>query len=195
MQKQYHFKPSVTVLSGLPLTGRTTLAERLAAVSNLEIIDVDVIRGETDKTRKQNPSVRWLPPKQEKAIMKKAYAILCQRAKERVCAGAAVLLTATFSREEFKRPLEKFYYSLQENNIAFKAFLLTAEDREIEKRIEQRRLEGSVSNVDTLEKYQWSKTIFKPINFVSLTEVDTANSTIVNKVLADLTDLLDNPII
>ncbi|EKE14931.1 MAG: hypothetical protein ACD_12C00241G0001 [uncultured bacterium] len=191
-KKLYSFKSSAIVFSGLPLTGKTTLAKRLAVVSNLEVIDVDVVREEIDETRKQSPSSKWLSSKQEKAIMKKAYAILCQRARERIFKGAAILLTATFSREEFKKPLKELYSFLQENNIPFKAFLLTAADEKIEKRIEQRRLKGSVSNVSTLEKYQWAKTIFKPINFVSPTKIDNTSLNSFNKVLVNLRDLLDD---
>lgn len=190
--KKINIKPSVTVLSGTPLTGKTTLAEKLIAISNLEMIDVDIIREEIDETRKLDPSQRWLPPDQELAIMVKSYTLLCQRAIEETQAGRAIIITGTFSRDVFKQPLEELYKLAQEKGIPFRPFLLTTTDEEAEKRIKKRKKEGSASNVDTLEKYQWSGTIFSPIAFAPLAQVDTGTDDYAYKVLEHLSDLIVN---
>lgn len=47
-------RPCVVVLSGIPLSGKTVLAEKLVERSNFKMIDVDIIRNEIDESRKEN---------------------------------------------------------------------------------------------------------------------------------------------
>lgn len=75
-------KPCLIILSGVPLTGKTVLAEKLVDSSNLETIDVDAVRNEIDELRKIDESVRMLELSQEKETMVKSYTEMCKRAKK-----------------------------------------------------------------------------------------------------------------
>ena len=81
-------------------------------------------------------------------------------------------VTGTFSREEFKRSLKEIYND-SSRVIPIRIFLLSAPDEEIEKRIERCRLEGSPSNINTLERFQWAKGFFQPIDFAPVTQIET----------------------
>lgn len=187
------FRSSVMVLSGRPLSGKTYLSEKLVGVSNLQTIDVDTIRNEIDETRKKDGQIRLLEPEKELEIMTKSYAEMCKRAEEAANSGMPVLLTGTFSRAEFKQPLEQLAKILQERGIPLKIFLLTASDEEVAKRIDKRKAGGSLSNIDSLDKYQWSKGFFKKIEFVPVMEIDTTKPDSTNEILKNLQDLKIKP--
>ena len=186
-------RPSVVVLSGVPLSGKTHLAERLVGSSNLQMIDVDTIRNEIDKTRKKDGQVRLLEPEKEREVMVNSYTEMCKRAEQMVNSGVPILMTGTFSRIEFKQPLEQLVDNLKKYNIPFKIFLLTVPDEEIVKRIDQRKDSGSLSNIDSLERYQWAKGFFKKIDFAPVIEVDTSKPGSDEEVLKSLKDLEIKP--
>lgn len=111
-----------------------------------------------------------------------------QTGKKIIDEGNPVLITGTFSRKEFKQPLEELADSLEGSGIPIKAFLLTASYEDISARIEERKKGGSLSNIDSLEKYSWAKGIFEKINFVPLVEVDTSRPDYVDEVVKSLED-------
>jgi predicted kinase len=187
------FRPSVVVLSGTPLSGKNYLSERLAASSNFGTIDVDTVRHELDETRKKNGQVRLLPPDQEREIMVQSYTEMCRRTEEMVAGGIPVVMTGTFSRAEFKQPLERLCMIAQEQGFPFKAFLLTMSDEEVIKRIESRRADGGLSPIDSLDKYQWAKGFFKKIEFVPVVEIDSSKPNSIDEVLKNLKDLVAKP--
>ncbi|MBI5079294.1 hypothetical protein HZB06_01285, partial [Candidatus Wolfebacteria bacterium] len=106
-------RPCVIVLSGMPLSGKTHLAKKLDDSFNFQILDVDVIRNRIDESRR-NGQTRMLEPEKEKAVMIKSYEEMCKQAENLVGTGAAVLMTGTFSRAEFKLPLEQLAGRLKE---------------------------------------------------------------------------------
>lgn len=167
------FMTCVIVLSGLPLTGKTTLAEQLAATSNLCVVDVDYVREEIDEGRKHDSSAQMLPPEEEKAIMTRAYQLACQKALELVENYKPVIIAGTFSREEFKKSLQDLKETLDKKDIPLKAFLLTASEDQIAKRIEKRRQQGSVSNIDSLDRFTWAKSLFGEIQFMEVHRIDS----------------------
>lgn len=178
-------RPCVIVLSGMPLSGKTHLAKKLDDSFNFQILDVDVIRNRIDESRR-NGQTRMLEPEKEKAVMIKSYEEMCKQAENLVGTGAAVLMTGTFSRAEFKLPLEQLAGRLKERKISLRVFLLTVSDKEALRRIEKRKKEGSFSNIDTLEKYQWAKSIFSKIEFASVSEIDTSGSDYTNRVIENI---------
>jgi len=182
-------RPSVTVFSGVPLSGKTHLAEKLVALSNLQTIDVDTVRNEIDETRKKDGLIRLLEPDKEREVVTNSYVEMCKRAEEMVNSGTPVLVTGTFSRAEFKQPLEQLVNNLKEQNIPFKIFLLTAPDEEVEKRIKKRQEEGSLSNIDSLEKYLWAKGFFKKVEFAPVIEIDTSKQDCDEQIFEHLKDL------
>ena len=66
---------------------------------------------------------------------------------------------------------------------------MTASDEEISRRIQKRQRKGNLSNIDSLEKYQWAKGIFNRIEFVPVTEINTVDSDHSNYVFEIMKDL------
>lgn len=191
--KKLLLRPCVIIFSGVPLSGKTYLAKTLESFSNLQTIDVDEVRNEIDETRKKDGQIKLLEPEKEREVMVSSYAEMCKRAENIVSSGIPVLVIGTFSRSEFKQPLEQLADNLKERNIPFKIFLLTAPDEEVIKRIDRRKTNGSFSNIDSLDKYQWAKEFFKPIEFVPVKEIDTSKSDSIDRVFENLKDLEIKP--
>jgi predicted kinase len=173
MNKKIILRPCIVVLSGLPLSGKSFLAEKLLEVTNLCHMDVDTVRNTIDESRGDG-LVTMLEPDRELEVMIKSYEQMCKRTEELIQQNLPVLISGTFSRNEFKQPLERLVISANNKNIPVKLFLLTLSDREAQKRIEKRKVEGSLSNIDSLEKYNWAKKIFNRIEFVPIKEIDTS---------------------
>lgn len=163
-------KPCVVVLSGMPLMGKSTLADRLVRETNFVNVDVDEVR----QFLFPNPKRVLFPPEVETPVMVSSYTYAVAKVKwmvERL--DTPIVLTGTFSRLEFKRPLMKEYFDGCGMNFPFRFFLIAAPDEEIERRIEERRRKGSPSNIDTMEKFLWAKGFFKPIDFAPVVTIET----------------------
>lgn len=193
-RKKVFFRPCLIVLSGVPLTGKTVLAEKLVNSSNLQMLDVDTVRDEIDESRRNDLRIRMLKPEQEKAVMIKAYTEMCQRAENFVSEGIPVVISGTFSRSEFKQPLEYLINILRRKGIPLKIFLLTVSDEEALKRIGNRKKDDSPpnSNIDSFEKYQWAKGIFSRIKFTPTIEIDTLKADYIEQTLTNLEELKVN---
>lgn len=162
-------KPCVIVLSGLPLTGKSTLAHAIALRCNGIALDVDHIRQE----KFPNPERILLAPEEELRVMVYAYSELIAHACRILHTGRPVILAGTFSREEFKKPLRELKEDLEKAGVPLRVFRLSASDQAIEQRIRQRQQEDRLSNIDTLEKFRWAQGLFKSIEFVPVVEIDT----------------------
>ena len=82
---------ALAVVCGLPGVGKTTIAERVAARLGGDILRTDVIRKEL-----------FDEPTYGDAETEAVYAELTERARERVAAGRAVVLDATFADARFR---------------------------------------------------------------------------------------------
>ncbi|MCA9371629.1 AAA family ATPase [Candidatus Woesebacteria bacterium] len=161
------YKPFVLVLCGPPLSRKTTLGDILSAQSNLTLFDVDITRWELF------PKTGLLEPDPETNQMVTAYQTICRRASETLQNGTPALLTGTFSRAEFKQPLEELYGKLQEQGIEIRIFQLTADEEEIKRRIDSRRASGVHHTIDTIEKYRWAHKSYTSITFAEPSILDT----------------------
>ena len=93
-------KPTLIVVCGLPLSGKTTIAEKLAPKLGVEHRDVD---------NDIRFPIFWRPPEQadlsergktrERNEMLSAYRVLLCAAEEFLGLGKSIVITATFSRE------------------------------------------------------------------------------------------------
>lgn len=184
----FGLKLCVVVVLGMPLTGKSALAEALARETNLVNVDVDEVR----QFLFPNPDRILFPPEVETPVMVSSYTYVVAKARwlvERL--DTPVCLTGTFSRPEFKRPLQEEYSDGCGGYIPFRFFLLTAPDEEIERRIEKRQREESPSNINTLDKFLWAKGFFQPITFAPVMRIERTNSPekCAEEVLGHLADL------
>lgn len=191
-RERYRFVPCVVVVSGLPGTGKTTFGRFLEITSNFTLLDVDNIREGIDEVRKADPSVRWLPPDQELAIMVQSYAVMCQRAEELAKGGIPIVIAGTFSRDRFKESLQALTVSLNKDGIPLRAFHLTAPTEEIESRItRQKKQKGTrgAANADSIKTFRWIQGHFSPIEFIEVIQIDTSTYGHYRKILDNLNDL------
>jgi len=172
------------VISGRPLSGKSYIGNVLKEKFELKYIDIDEIRNEIDETRKNGGKIVLLEEKKEAEIITKAYVELCKRAKSEIALEKAVLISGTFSRDELKDPLRDLVNYIKEAGISFKIFLLTTnDDNVVMERINKRVKEKSLSNIDSMEKYIWSKGFFKKIDFAPIIEIDTTREDYLEKVV------------
>lgn len=162
-------EPCVIGFSGTPLSGKTKTAEALIRVTNLVHLDVDAFR----QLHYPNPGRILLPEHRERFVMAACYTKLAEEALRIIDVGSPVILIGTFSRPEFKAPLELLSKVLDEMGISLQLFLLTVSDDEAVRRIETRRREGSDSPINTLEKFQWAQKFFRPIEFAPVVTIET----------------------
>ncbi len=160
----------ISVLSGAPLHGKTATALALQRVADCIVVDVDAIR----KRDFPNTSGTLLEADEELRVMVASYVTLIAEAEMHAGAGRHVVIPATFSRAEFKRPLLDLLR--RRRDVRTRIFKLTvASLAEIEKRLESRAKEGSLSTIKTLEKYQWALTLPTPWpDDVPIIEIDTS---------------------
>lgn len=182
-------KPCLIILSGMPLTGKNYLANKLQRLFfPLIWRDVDRIRKLYESYNPKNE--QSISSDYEKQIMIKSYEILCRTdIKFYLKETIPVLISGTFSKKEFKKPLRKLVKKIQKLNIPIKCFQLNCSEKEIKKRIKKRIKEGSLSNIDTIEKFNWAKSIFEPIDFLPIIEIDTTDKNYFKDILKEFEDL------
>jgi len=155
----YEFtSPCLVVLTGAPLAGKTTLAELVAQQSNLTHLDVDSVRFELDPESERltvtGPLERWL--------MISAYETMIARARLVLYHGKAVILSGTFSRQVFKRPLLGLLQDAAAIQLPAYVFELNTSGEEVRRRIEVKNSSGLPAVIKTWEQYQWALTIREP---------------------------------
>ncbi len=168
----------IIVLSGPPLTGKSTLAGKLIARLNLIYIkptvhiDIDQVRQEVSP----NLDGHILPTFEERLVMVESYARLSRKALEKIENKCSVIITGTFSRDEFKTGLRVLNDYVKDKRIPLTVLRLKADDAEIERRLITRNQEGGLSPIKTMELYKWSESQFQQIGFLPITIIDTSES-------------------
>ncbi len=134
----------IIALTGLPLTGKTTLGERLVQKTDALFFDVDRARQELKRGND------WLGSDREREIMLEAYQFNHEKAEAALKTGRAVILAATYSRPTYHEMLERLS---SDEHVPLDVFLLALPQEEAEIRIAKRVAEGSDSNIRSLEGY------------------------------------------
>lgn len=149
------------IMSGLPLSGKTYISKNLSKELDYIHIDVDEIK---KLLNLYNDNIN---NKNEKDIMILCYDSMIYIAKEILLnnnLNNSVIISGTFSKFEFKEKLYDLLFLLKNNKILYYIFMLECnDDNEIKRRIKLRNKENLLSNINTFEKYEWSKTIFNKI--------------------------------
>ncbi|MFC7185746.1 AAA family ATPase [Halorubrum yunnanense] len=115
---------ALAVVCGLPGVGKTTVAERVAAHLDGEILRTDVIRKEL-----------FGDPEYTDAETEAVYAELIDRARERVVDGDAVVLDATFADARFRADVRE---TGERAAASFDLVEVECDEAVVERRIERR---------------------------------------------------------
>ena len=172
------FSPCIIVFAGLPLSGKTTLGQGLETRSNAVYLDVDSFR------RNIVGHTQRLSDERELWLMRAAYESKFERAQEIVTAGLPVILGATYSRETYLQGLQCL---TEETQAPVRAFMFHASDKVVGKRIEERRRNGSVSVIQSIELFNLIRSRYDPPISVDY-HIDTDAS--INNTLQQVVDHL-----
>jgi len=136
---------ALAVVCGLPGVGKTTVAERIAAHVDGEILRTDVIRKEL-----------FADPDYSDAETEAVYAELIDRARERAADGDAVVLDATFADARFRADVREMGERVADS---FDLVAVECDESVVERRIERR---DGVSDAD-FDVYLHFKDVFDRI--------------------------------
>ncbi len=151
------FKPCVAAISGLPLHGKTDVAFYMAKHANFALRDVDDFRREHFPAQ----SGIALPEAEEIDVMVRSFRYMMDSVGRALANSQPVVLPSTFSRRVFKDALLRF---VGENpDTPSRIFRLEIDSEDIVRAHLAKRLrDGTNSNVKSMERYHWSKTIVEP---------------------------------
>lgn len=179
------YRKSVVVFAGLPLTGKTTIAKKLALFSNYILVDVDDIR------HQETPVVQVLEPAEEKLAVEHTYTRMFNLARELLNDGKPVIIAGVFSRPDpYHNQLKTF---VDEEKVPLKFFYLeTPTVDEIERRIQIRlNSPDNLSNVTSYDRFTEAQTRYKLIEGIKVIRIPSELSmrqkdVLVRRNLADL---------
>ncbi|MBL8794465.1 MAG: AAA family ATPase [Planctomycetia bacterium] len=139
-----HRGPCLLLVGGLPGTGKSTLAQGLAAEAGFTPLRCDVVRKELADL----PETQFTPPElrdklYSPAMTDRTYAETLRRAEALLFAGQRVLVDGTF-REEHRR--KTFLEAAQRWGVPTLLLLTSARSETVKQRIDQRR--GDASDAD-----------------------------------------------
>lgn len=159
------------VFSGLPATGKTTLAKKVARKINAEVLRTDAIRKEIIREPKYT--------EEEKELV---YREMFSRAEKLISSGKNVILDANFYRQSQRDETRKIA-----GRTGTKFFLIEAicpEDK-IRGRMKLRKKSGDESDAKKMEIYYKIKRAWEPISGPHIV-VDTSERGAMRKVVEEI---------
>ncbi len=139
--------PLLLAVGGLPGTGKTTVARRLALACGGELIRTDVVR-----------KLLYPQPTYTPAEVEQVYAEVMRRAVGTLRRGQYVVIDATFQRQSQRDAVEEI---ARQHGFPWRFVLVTAAEEVIATRLSQRR--GDASDAD-LAVYLHMRAHFEPVN-------------------------------
>lgn len=157
------------LFSGLPATGKTTLAKKVAKKINAEILRTDVIRKEIIREPKYTDE-------EKEAVYKEMFS----RAEKMISSGKTVILDANFYKEGQRTEAKKIA-----GRTGAKFFLIevTCPEEKIRGRMKIRKKAEDASDAKEMEIYYKIKRVWEPITEPHIV-VDTSKQGKVKAVLS-----------
>jgi len=142
------FSPCIIALVGPPLHGKSTVALALAKMSNLCMVDIDVVKAKhfSDLTAEKLD------------ITAQAYQLMADEVAALVAQSQPIILSATFSRKEFKDPFLQIFRS----NKTRVFFLLVDSVDCIMSRIKNRNSKEKDHPIKSEAQYRWALGLLDP---------------------------------
>ncbi|NNC84070.1 MAG: AAA family ATPase [Flavobacteriales bacterium] len=136
--------PILILVTGLPGSGKTYFADHLAERLNIEHFNSDRIRR----------SIQGHPEYSDEDRMR-VYQTMHEKVTELLDAGRSVIVDATFSKSEYRRP---YLVWAQKKGIPVKVIALTAPEEIIQERVDRTRPDSDAD----FQVYQKLKTEYEP---------------------------------
>jgi predicted kinase len=138
----------LTIVCGLPGTGKTTIAKMIADETKSFLLNTDIIRKKIIEDPKYT--------EREKSLI---YNLLFEMAEKFLVTGKNVVLDGTFYRKDLRDRAKEI---AKKTRNKFRIVEITCDERMIRKGMEKRKKKGSVSDAD-FEIYKRIKKVFEPI--------------------------------
>lgn len=169
--------PCLIVVCGWPVSGKSTIAERLSKELKIHWIDIDDIRriifGIPHPHPDQSPDLQV----RDSQEMAESYRLLMRGVDLHLKYNRSLIITATFSRKTGQDALRKTY----EKYLAAQVKIIQCkptplDDAAVEKRINNRGFgEKYVGGVNSLARYHEVKNRYEPIELHHI-EIDTSGN-------------------
>ncbi len=140
-----HRRPALAMVTGLPGTGKSTLARGLAEQAGFMVLRADEVRKELfGLSAEVDASSAWGEGIYTEAATEQTYAALLDRARDAVDRGDRVLVDATLRTSERREPFEAL---ARARAVPAVTFVLDADAALIEARIQARGADASDADV------------------------------------------------
>lgn len=178
---KYQIKPCLIVFSGLPLTGKTTIANKIAAISNFKVCDLDEARTELFGEVKEQPKEK------EWEILQKSYQKNHEFARLYLSQRHPVIITGTYSLEFSHQQLKDLIKMIK---VPFKIFYFY-NDENVYERLKKRNENNELSAIRTQDSFNDVKQKYKLIEGLPVEKIDTSGEVdnIIEKIFESLKKL------
>jgi hypothetical protein len=178
-------QPAVFVIMGKTASGKSTVAKRLSLDSGIQVLSTDVVRKQMAKidVHKETPD-ELKPIVYSSDFTEKVYENLLSNVEKNLARDGSVILDGTFSKEKYRRLLQKLVQKKFSNARLLFVEAHTADSEKI-KRLKQREVSGGISDARVFDK----KTI--DTLYEAPDEIPESIKIIVNN-QGDLNDVMEN---